>query len=395
MKNCYTKKIVAVAFLIFVYMFFAKSCPNEIGKELQVSFEKAEHETDLGMIGEKLESDILNYLWRKDWFIELQGLTTRILNMQGYFSNIGIYITDENYIVHEYKETSTDYEYEQMTELHSYCNMNNINLLYVNAPIKYLDDILLQEEFGVESFGNKNADVFLERIEHAGIATVDLRKELLKDGLNIYDMFYRTDHHWTVSSGLWAAEQISEGLNKYCEYEIDVNLFNKKNYKVTEWKECWLGEQGRKVAKSRVGLDDYELVQPIFDTKYLYKQNGELIEESFEYFIDKDILDLKTDVYRNKSWHYAYKRLDCNNSNVDSGKILVLGDSYSMVMLPFLSLGVSKIDSLVLRETSSDFSLRDYIKTGEYDTVIVCYAQFMIGAHDNPMSANYKMFDFK
>lgn len=83
------------------------------------------------------------------------------------------------------------------------------------------------------------------------------------------------------------------------------------------------------------------------------------------------------------------------NNNVQYGKVLLLGDSYEQVVEPFLALGVKELDYLILRGTSSDFSLRQYILENHYDTVLVCYAQFMVGAHDNPKSANYKMFTFQ
>ena len=47
-----------------------------------------------------------------------------------------------------------------------------------------------------------------------------------------------------------------------------------------------------------------------------------------------------------------------------------------------------------MRDTNDSFSLRQLIIDNKYDTVLICYAQFMIGAHDNPGSANYKMFTF-
>lgn len=77
---------------------------------------------------------------------------------------------------------------------------------------------------------------------------------------------------------------------------------------------------------------------------------------------------------------------------IESGRVLVLGDSYSQVMVPFLSLGASRVDTLVLR--AWDGNLKQYITDNSYDTVIVAYAQFMIGAHDNETSANYEMFHF-
>lgn len=71
---------------------------------------------------------------------------------------------------------------------------------------------------------------------------------------------------------------------------------------------------------------------------------------------------------------------------------MLLGDSYEQVTAPFLSLGVNEVQTLVLRDYAD--SLKEYIKQNDPDTVIVTYASFMIGAHDDPNSANYAMFDF-
>lgn len=43
---------------------------------------------------------------------------------------------------------------------------------------------------------------------------------------------------------------------------------------------------------------------------------------------------------------------------------------------------------------SIECSVRDLIESGDYDTVIIAYAQFMIGAHDDETNANYRMFTF-
>ena len=77
---------------------------------------------------------------------------------------------------------------------------------------------------------------------------------------------------------------------------------------------------------------------------------------------------------------------------IKEGHILVLGDSYDQLTSPFLSLGVNEVRTLILR--SYEGSLQEYIKQNNIDTVIVAYASFTIGAHDNPSSANYAMFDF-
>lgn len=78
--------------------------------------------------------------------------------------------------------------------------------------------------------------------------------------------------------------------------------------------------------------------------------------------------------------------------NDKRGKILLLCDSFSYVVVPFLAQDVHQIDTLVLR--SGNYNLNKIIQENNYDTVIILYAQFMIGAHDDINSANYRMFSF-
>ena len=82
------------------------------------------------------------------------------------------------------------------------------------------------------------------------------------------------------------------------------------------------------------------------------------------------------------------------NWNVGTGKIILLSDSYAQVMAPFLALGVNEVDTLVLRAWGEEFDLREYLSAGNYDTVIVSYAEFIVGVHAYPRTANYSMFDF-
>ena len=74
--------------------------------------------------------------------------------------------------------------------------------------------------------------------------------------------------------------------------------------------------------------------------------------------------------------------------------MLIIGDSSEQMIHPFLSLQVHELDSIVLRQYNDSFSLRNFIVSRGYDTVIIAYAQFMLGAHDNPSSANYRMYSF-
>lgn len=403
-QNNFGKKVLALFFVaVMVFGLITSNAYTALGNIGRYVFggtilfsrteDGEEEKQDTAASVSDIGTQFVDSLDSKQDLINLNGAMAKMLDIRGLYSSMGMYVADGDYIVSVSDETSTDYEYEQMVSFKEYLDDKGIDLMYVNIPTKYTDDSLFSREFGIESYSNRNADKFLERISEAGIHTLDLRDELEADGMNIYDMFYRTDHHWTTRTGLWATQKIAEGLNEYCGYSIDTSIYDESNYSMTEWKQCWLGEQGRKIGKSYVGLDDFTVIKPEFETSFTFKKNGKETQGTFDDFVNEKIYNTERDVYKNKSWHYSYLRTDSANNNVDYGKVLFLGDSNSQVLIPFLALGVSELDSVVLRGYKG--SIRDLIDSEDYDTVIVGYVQFMIGAHDKPTSANYPMFDLE
>lgn len=386
------KRILAGVFIVVISLFALKS--NAFAGLETLAGYVAQDAGNAELTMSQIESDYVSTIWEQQSFININGLMAKTLNMQGFYSDMGMYVTNDNYIVSASAETSTDYEYEQIVAFKNYLDSIGVNLLYINAPTKYIDDSLFNEQFGVATYCNQNADLFVERITKAGIPNIDLRNNMEEDGLEITEQFFRTDHHWTTECGLWATQIIAEGLNEYCNYSIDTSIYDTYNYTFTEYENCWLGEQGRKVAATYVGLDDFTCIKPNFDTNYIFTNTGEWVQGTFDDFIKDEIYNLENDVYENKSWYYSYSPRNCFNQNVANGKVLVVADSYFRVIHPFLSLGVHQCDSLILRNYGEDFNLKEFVRNGGYDTVIICYAQFMIGAHDDPTNANYPMFSF-
>ncbi len=345
--------------------------------------------SDVPMSADELQDLYIENLKKKNTLIDLNGVLAGIMKMKSFYSGSGIYICDNKYIITPYEQTTTDYEYDQISSFYQFCREHDIRFLYVNQPTKYLDDSVFADNFGIESFSNRNADQLLSRIMKSGIPCVDLRENLTSQGLDIHDMFYRTDHHWTVPAGLWASGQIADALNRYCGYTIDLSLYDDSDFEFHENKKCWLGEQGQKIGRFYMGYDDFVRIKPIFPTDYSFKsKEGDLTAGSFDYFMDENEYRL------HNSMHYIYQQRDAVNHAGPGGKLLMLDDSFGQVTEPFISLGVSEIDHLILREQDDSFDLKKYILENSYDTVIVCYTQTMIGAHDDPESANRKMFRF-
>lgn len=87
--------------------------------------------------------------------------------------------------------------------------------LYIQAPAKLCardqDQMLPLPEM---TNANEETDWLLERLAELGVDTLDLRESLHEDGLDHYDCFYVTDHHWTMDTGLWAAGVMAEELGE-------------------------------------------------------------------------------------------------------------------------------------------------------------------------------------
>ena len=391
-----TNKICAVFLVLVIFMgFLLSDSYGFLGRMSSYPHQsRSELNSPDAITLSGLEKDYAERIPHKTKLINLNGTLSKALGFRDFYSDKNIYVTDDGYIVGIYPKTSTDHEFINTADLNSFLKNNGIELIYVNEPVKYDDDEFTYLEFGLESHVNRNATVFLDRIRAEGIPVIDLRDNAKTDGINSKQLFYRTDHHWTVPAGLWAARIMAEGLNEYAGYDIDPGIFDDSEYSYTEYKNCWLGEQGQMMGAGYTGLDDYTEIKPVFTTDYTFKEKGGDVKGSFDDFINESIYTSGNDVHTSPSWHYSYSLRNCINNNVDKGKILMLVDSYDHVTEPFLSLAVHELDTITIRNCDPDFDLKSYITENGYDTVMICYAEFMIGAHDNPQSANYRMFDF-
>ncbi|MBE5925423.1 MAG: hypothetical protein E7270_00305 [Lachnospiraceae bacterium] len=342
-------------------------------------------------------SNLSSGLLFKQDMVDINGSVAKNLGMREIYKNSGGVVLENGYVVGVYKQTTTDYEIQQMKGLKKFLDERDIDLLYVNAPTKYYEDSYVEKDLGIKSYVNDNANRFLERLDEAGINYIDLREHLVEK--DSFEYFFKTDHHWTPYAGKTAAKVIVEELNNEYGYDIDLSLYDDNNFTFKEYKNAWLGEQGRKLGVSYVGLDDYTSVLPKYDTSFTVvneetKRNGkfeEVLVSRSTYLPENN-----TNKYLAKSWHYSYNGntgIICNNNVLEGKKILVLGDSMAVVTNTFLALGVSEVRGLVLRGYNG--SIREHIEANDYDIVIVAYLETMIGAHDDESSANYKMFNFE
>ena len=263
--------------------------------------------------------------------------------------------------------------YENLTE-------RGIDFLYINAPFK-IDKYDTQLPNGLSDYTNSDADKFLNILIQSNVPTVDLREELRQAGLNHYDLFFRTDHHWTPEAGLWAAGLV---MNKYLpQYRYgNADLYDISNYYVDTHEQIFLGSWGRRTGRLYAGLDDISVITPNFETELYvsiphrgYAKSGSFLET----VIDPD------DITYNR---YIGGNADARivNATGNGKTCVVIGDSFSRVVLPFIALEFSEVYRYDTRQIPGDMTAYEYIELHNPDVVIVIY---------NPTAqTDYEMMQF-
>lgn len=286
---------------------------------------------------------------------------------------------NNGYLVIPRQRFDTENCARQIVELRDYCSTLGASFLYVVAPHKSdrFDD---QLPLGMEDHGNENADQFVASMAAHGVPTLDLRDLIHEHFADFYGLFFRTDHHWKPETGLWAAAQIAEALNRLFNFGLSLDLFDSANYEAETHKGLFLGSLGKKVTRAYVAPDDFTLITPKFDTalRLAIPANRLDLTGTFrEALIKADYLSGPPDFYRRNTYE-TYLRGDNDRlaiSNLlrpDGKRVLMLKDSSANVVIPFLALALKSIDVLDLRYFSG--SVYAYIERQRPDAVIVLYS---------------------
>lgn len=221
-----------------------------------------------------------------------------------------------------------------------------IPLLYVATPFK-VSPSNPELPIGVADSTNENTDVLLEHVRAEGVSCLDLREAFNQNNIDPYNYFYRTDHHWNTRGGFYAYTQLVPQLESMMDTKIDSTLTDLSNYTITTYPSWHLGSYGQRTGQFFAGVDDFELIEPNFDTKidryygFDYDCSG-----SFRDVIINTSPLQKRDLTQRLTYD-ATLGTSLNhffNENASSDKkILVIGDSMAKAVNPFLILSFREV----------------------------------------------------
>lgn len=249
---------------------------------------------------------------------------------------------------------------------------------------------------GYHDYSAKKEQEILEALTEADLDFIHVSDEIQKRGLDMASMFFKTDHHWLPSSGIWADGLLCDTLNEKYGYELDSSVFDMGNYVTTIMPNEYFGSQGNKVMEVYVDIEDFPVTVPTYDTylevfnsKTNKISNGSIEETLFDFSAFEE-----PDVYKRNDYRF-YGQGDQalfqihNRDRNDGNHVLLIKASFANVMYPFLTAAMENLDVLDPRYFNG--SIEAYINDREPDTVVIVYG--VTSFNDNGI-AN-PLFDFR
>jgi len=309
-------------------------------------------------------------------YIELFGLAQLTMNKKIVPDpNYGaLYKTPYGQIAYAVEERWLGFHLDHVYDLVNALKAEQIPFLYIQAPFK-LPDAHSQVPLTITDYTNNNADRFLEGLRVAGVSRFDLRPPLAASGMSQNELFYDTDHHWTIDAAFFSTGQIAKKLNADYGFHIDDFYYDINNYNRTTYRDFYIGSLGRRVGRIYGGIDDFSLITPNFETYFSLTQDGrDLPSGSFEdAILVKEYLDERAplDTNRYAVYHGDNAELVFTNHFVEEGKVLLIKDSFGIPVYSFLALGVHEVRAIDVRLFPEDVAA--YAAKYKPDIVILMY----------------------
>ena len=208
---------------------------------------------------------------------------------------------------------------------------------------------------GAQSWDQK---AFLESLDTLEIPTVDFWSALTEHAEE--EIFYRTDHHWTSLGAFYGANAVLESMGKEpldkeaFTPEIASDSFYGTLYSQSgvHWMapdriEYWVKDEGLQITSWRTGKP---AEAPLYDRSYLEKK------DKYSSFLggNQPLCVLK------------------NEALEDAGKVLIVRDSYSDSLAPFLAQRFSEVNLMDFRQYRG--SLSQYAAENEIDEILVLFS---------------------
>lgn len=328
-------------------------------------------------------------------FEKVEHITYPFININGLFQNVMqrdyLYDADsdkdsirnkDNLLVSahtDYSREKLDAAAGRLSETNQWLKSQGIPLIYVQAAGKltFTDEDALP---GIKNQQHDKINRMLDNLNKSGVECLDTRDILSGEEK---DNFYKTDHHWTTEAALKVANGVCEHLNATHDLGIDTDKLKESNFDKTVYENSFLGAEGRRTGRYYVGLDDFTVLTPQYDTDFTV----EISDKEGKHFsrrgaFNESVMDISKDPSKysfETSSYYVYMggdygRFHVQNNNTDSDKsVMIIKDSFGVPVSSFMCNAFKNIDIIDVRYYVDDKPLSTLIKESKPDAVIYVY----------------------
>lgn len=351
----------------------------------------------IGIITSKVESYATEKVPYREAIVGINNRINKLLGNGYVTGDESIIEIKENYFVSLGETVDVTPHCDQIKMISEFCEGQNIPFIYVQAPCK-LDKY--DESLLVEDVINANGDMLIEGIQTADVDYIDLRETIHINEMDLYDMFYETDHHWKAETGVWASKLVINEINMRYGIGLDETVFEEEFLSAC-YEERLLGSLGKKVTMEVASLEDFTILYPSGYTDlsidvpaYEYAARGEFMDVVIDWmWLDNvDNIDYYNE-YIYESYCYGNNALiQMENHLCDNDKrVLILSNSFGLVVTPYIALSAKYVDQI--HPGFFNGSIKKYIEVTKPDVVIALYSPSSIAPITGDGDSSIFVFD--
>lgn len=323
----------------------------------------------------KIDDGFRLSIFKRDELIDLYGLSLVALNrkMVGNFE----YVKDDLGIMQAFvSQPNSEAFIRSITDLNKVLKERNIPFVYVNLPNQVKNIPFDNSAF---YFFGKTCEEVLASLHDQDIDILDIEQEMADDHASPPTKEFRlhTDLHLTTQAEYWMMKVICNHLSEHYGLAfVDTdNVFDQNQYKHMFYD--FLGGYSRSSGKYFSGIDEFETMEPLFDTNLTMTNysNGLTKTGDFNAALtnqyEKDI-NLNNYTYWIINYgQYPSPYYSIKNNKSDGPNLLIIMDSLFMRGSSYLSLACNNVVIIDPRFDTEGDSCKKALEANNFDAVIV------------------------
>lgn len=323
-------------FLIFIYgmalwfLFAPKTDYSSSEKRYLQEFPETSVENIAsGEFGSEFESYFADHFPSRNFWVGFNAYYNLEIGNNG---ASGVYKCDNGYLIN--KPVSTDNKVEKNTNAIVKFKDNvdvPITVMFAPSTGYIADDVLptVHDEYNDDTYFESASKTF----ENNGIAFVDLRETFKEAYNNGSQLYYKTDHHWTTEGAYTAYAQLCKNLATEPVAKESLNVEKYDDFYGTTYSTSgfWLTDPDT--------VEVWNNPENTDNIKVTITEGTEVNEYDSMYFYDHIEEDDKYPVFIDGN----HALTEITNSEAEGGTIIVIKDSFSHCLAPFLAENYSKV----------------------------------------------------